>query len=132
MLIHPRSSSGDNVILISCLYRQARLSTFEEDIGLVGDDFNSAISVLTAGYMIGQIPSNMILTRIRPGLYLPACAFVWSCLSAATAGVTNKETLLVVRFFLGLAEAPFFPGAVFCMLIMRRSLWIKENTDLCV
>ena len=44
----------------------------------------------------------------------------------------EQETLLVVRFFLGLAEAPFFPGAVFCMLIMRRSLWFKGNTDLCV
>lgn len=65
--------------------------------------------------MIGQIPSNMLLTRIRPGLYLSGCAFVWSCLSAATAGVTNLQTLRVVRFFLGLAEAPFFPGAVFCL-----------------
>ena len=65
--------------------------------------------------MIGQIPSNMLLTRIRPGLYLSGCAFIWSCLSAATAGVTNLQTLLVVRFFLGLAEAPFFPGAVFCL-----------------
>ena len=65
--------------------------------------------------MIGQIPSNMLLTRIRPGLYLSGCAFVWSCLSAATAGVTNLQTLLVIRFFLGLAEAPFFPGAVFCL-----------------
>jgi MFS family permease len=115
---------------MSLIHRQARLSTFEEDLGLVGNDFNSAISVLTAGYMIGQIPSNMILTRIRPGLYLPACAFVWSCLSAATAGVTNKETLLVVRFFLGLAEAPFFPGAVFCTSNTRRLLRIsKGNAD---
>lgn len=94
-------------------YSQARLSTFEEDLGLTGTDFNSAISVLTAGYMIGQIPSNMLLTRI--GIYLSGCAFVWSCLSAATAGVRNLQSLLAVRFFLGLAEAPFFPGAVFCL-----------------
>jgi hypothetical protein len=76
--------------------------------------------------MIGQISSNVILTRIRTGLYLPACAFVWSCLSATTAGVTNKETLLVVRCFLGLAEAPFFPGAVFCTSNMRSLLRISK------
>ncbi|KAL2207955.1 MFS general substrate transporter [Sarocladium strictum] len=94
---------------------QARISSFEEDLGLVGTDFNQAISVLTAGYMIGQIPSNMLLTRIRPGIYLCGCAFIWSILSACTAAVNNKAELLAVRFCLGLAEAPFFPGAVYVL-----------------
>lgn len=61
-------------------------------------------------YMIGQIPSNMLLTRIRPGIYLCGCALIWSVLSACTAAVNNKAELLAVRFCLGLAEAPFFPG----------------------
>ncbi|KAH7305220.1 major facilitator superfamily domain-containing protein [Stachybotrys elegans] len=94
---------------------QARLSSFEEDLGLEGTDFNSAITTLTAGYMVGQIPSNMLLTRIRPGIYLSCCAFLWSILSACTAAVQNHGQLLAVRFFLGLAEAPFFPGAVYVL-----------------
>ncbi|KAK2017379.1 MFS general substrate transporter [Colletotrichum eremochloae] len=94
---------------------QARLSSFEEDLGLQGTDFNSAITILTAGYMIGQIPSNMLLTRIRPGIYLSGCALIWSILSACTALVKNHGQLLAVRFLLGLAEAPFFPGAVYVL-----------------
>jgi MFS family permease len=35
---------------------------------------------------------------------------VWSCVSAATAGVKNFSGLIAVRFFLGFVEAPFFPG----------------------
>ena len=31
------------------IFRQARLSTFEEDLQLEGNDFNSAVSILTAG-----------------------------------------------------------------------------------
>ena len=61
-------------------------------------------------YMLAQLPSNMILTRVRPSLYLPACAAVWSCVSAATAGTHNYSGLIAVRFFLGIVEAPFFPG----------------------
>lgn len=61
-------------------------------------------------YVLGQLPSNMLLTVVRPSLYLPACAIVWSGVSAATAGVKSFEGLVAVRFFLGLVEAPLFPG----------------------
>jgi len=60
--------------------------------------------------MLAQLPSNMILTRVRPSVYLPCCVVVWSCVSAATAGVRNFPGLVAVRFFLGIVEAPFFPG----------------------
>lgn len=89
---------------------QARLNTFDEDLGLRGDDYNNAVAVLTIGYMLFQLPSNMLLTRVRPGLYLPLTAIVWSGVSAATAGVRNSQQLIVVRFFLGCLEAPLFPG----------------------
>lgn len=74
---------------------------------------SSPVSILNAGYMLGQLPSNMIIPYIRPGLYLPACAIVWSGVSAAMAGVTSFQGLLVCRVFLGLVEAPLFPGAIY-------------------
>ncbi|KAI8649140.1 MFS domain-containing protein [Fusarium keratoplasticum] len=94
---------------------QARLDKLEEDTGLVGNEFNVAVSILNVGYMLAQLPSNMILTRVRPSIYLPACVVVWSCVSAATAGVTSFSGLIAVRFFLGIVEAPFFPGAFFML-----------------
>lgn len=48
----------------------ARIQGIEEDIGLVGDQYNTAISVLFAGYIALQIPSNLLLTRVRPSIYL--------------------------------------------------------------
>jgi len=62
-----------------------------------------------------QLPSNMILTRVRPSLYIPACVAVWSCVSAATAASHNYHGLIAVRFILGVAEAPFWPGAFFML-----------------
>ena len=52
----------------------------------------------------------MILPYVRPSLYLPCCALVWSGVSAATAGVTNYHGLLACRVMLGLCEAPLLPG----------------------
>lgn len=60
--------------------------------------------------MLAQLPSNMLITRVRPSIYLPACVAVWSIVSAATAGAQNYGNLIVIRFFLGIVEAPFFPG----------------------
>ena len=62
-----------------------------------------------------QVPSNMLLTRVRPSLYIPFWVCVWSCLSATTAAVHNFQGLIVVRFFLGVSEAPFFPGVYYLL-----------------
>lgn len=95
--------------------RQAKLDSFEKDLGLVGNQFNVAVSILNVGYVLFQLPSNMILTKTRPSLYIPACAMIWSCVSAATAGVHNYQGLIAVRFFLGIVEAPFWPGAFYML-----------------
>ena len=94
---------------------QARLSTLDQDLGLTGYQFGNAISILSAGYVLGQLPSNMIIPYIRPSVYLGCCAFVWSGVAASICGVTSYKGLLIVRFFLGVVEAPLFPGAVYLL-----------------
>ncbi|KAH8592211.1 major facilitator superfamily domain-containing protein [Bisporella sp. PMI_857] len=94
---------------------QAKLNRFEKDLGLVGSQFNTAVSILNVGYMIMQLPSNMILTRVRPSLYMPFWVCTWSCVSAATAAAQNYTHLIVIRFLLGIAEAPFFPGVFYLL-----------------
>ncbi|KAM0818154.1 putative Major facilitator superfamily (MFS) profile domain-containing protein [Seiridium cardinale] len=107
------------MIVLNYLDRQAlpnaRVQGIEEDLGLEGDDYNVAISVLFAGYIALQIPSNMLLTRVRPSIYLPVCMALWGAVSACTAAVKDFHGLVVCRFFLGFLEAPFFPGALFLL-----------------
>ncbi|CAG8007548.1 unnamed protein product [Penicillium salamii] len=93
----------------------SKLNDIEKEMKLTGDDYNTAISVLNAGYMVMQIPSNMILTRVRPSLYIPLWVLVCSCISAATAAVQNFDQLIALRILLGIAEAPFFPGAYYLL-----------------
>lgn len=65
--------------------------------------------------MVMQIPSNMILTRVRPSLYLPLWALVWSTVSACTSTVHTFGQLIAVRCLLGITEAPFFPGVFYLL-----------------
>ncbi|ORY58890.1 allantoate permease [Pseudomassariella vexata] len=94
---------------------QARLAGLEADLGLVGTQFNTCTSILFVGYLVMQLPSNLILTRVKPSIYLPAGMFLWGGISAAQAGVNSYGGLFACRFLLGFAEAPYFPGAVFLM-----------------
>lgn len=92
---------------------QARLNTFDEDLNLKDGDYQTAVAVLTVGYMLAQLPSNMLITRVRPNVYLSIAAFIWSAVSAATVGCTSAGGLWAVQFVLGIVEAPLFPGVSF-------------------
>jgi len=94
---------------------QARLNSFNQDLNLGEGDYQTAVAVLTVGYMLAQLPSNMLITRVSPSVYLPIAAFLWSGISAATFACTNAPGLWGLQFILGIVEAPLFPGAVFLM-----------------
>lgn len=97
----------------------ARLNNLEKDLGLVGSQYNTCISILFVGYLLMQIPSNMLMSsgKIRPSWYMCSCMACWALVSALTAIVHNYTGLVVVRFFLGIAEAPFYPGALYLLSI---------------
>lgn len=66
-----------------------------------------------------QIPSNMIMSsgKIRPSIYMSICMMAWAIVSACTALAHNYAGIVAVRFFLGIAEAPFYPGAIYLLSI---------------
>lgn len=79
----------------------------EEDLGMHGKNFNTAVSIFFVGYILGQVPSNLVLTRVRPSLYIPGFAILWGAVSSCTAAADSYPHLVVIRFFLGITEAPF-------------------------
>ncbi|KAI0016128.1 major facilitator superfamily domain-containing protein [Xylariomycetidae sp. FL0641] len=63
----------------------ARLGSFEKDIGLVGNNYNTVISIFFVGYILTQIPTNLILSKVRPSLFLPSVMIGWATISASGA-----------------------------------------------
>ncbi|KAK9453372.1 major facilitator superfamily domain-containing protein [Dipodascopsis uninucleata] len=101
---------------------QARLGSLEADLNMTGTNFNLATSILFVGYLLMQLPSNMIITRVRPSLFIGSAMVVWGTVSACQAAVTSFGGLLACRLMLGFVEAPFFSGA-----IMLMSSWYTRN-----
>lgn len=62
-----------------------------------------------------QIPANVIITKVRPSIMLPAVVFVWGAIVCFMALVTNYQGLYGLRICLGFAEAAFYPGIVFLL-----------------
>jgi MFS family permease len=60
--------------------------------------------------VIGQIPSNLLLTRIRPSIWIPALELSWTILTFCTCKCNSAEQLYAIRFFVGLLESGFYPG----------------------
>jgi hypothetical protein len=51
---------------------QARQGTLEADLGMTGTDFNLATSIFFVRYLLMQLPSKLLLTRVKPSLFLSA------------------------------------------------------------
>ncbi|KAI2814343.1 hypothetical protein CBS63078_5247 [Aspergillus niger] len=100
----------------------ARLGGLQEDLGLSDTQYQTAVAIMFVGYLLGQVPSNILLTRLKPSRYIPAAIFIWGGISICMAAAHNFAGIMCVRIFLGFAESPFFPGAL--LLI---SSWYKPS-----
>lgn len=116
---------------------QAREGSLEQDLGMAGTDFNLATSIFFIGYLLMQLPSNMLITRLAPSIYLACATMLWGVVSTCNAATQSFTGLVVVRFCLGFVEAPFFPGAIFLMSswytraeLTRRVAWFYSGNAL--
>jgi hypothetical protein len=57
----------------------AYVSGMEEELSFQGNQLNQINTVFTVGYIIGQIPSNLALTYLRPRIFFPAMILCWGC-----------------------------------------------------
>ncbi|KAJ8583459.1 MFS general substrate transporter [Rhizopogon salebrosus TDB-379] len=113
----------------------ARLRGFEDDLHLEGQQFNTVLSIFYLGYALVQVPSNMFLNKIgRPSIYIPTCVAICGFLSVLMGATKGFMGAVCTNFFLGLAEAGFYPGALFLLSkwYQRRELGQRTAILSCV
>ncbi|KAL8303360.1 hypothetical protein RB601_007867 [Gaeumannomyces tritici] len=93
----------------------ARLNGLEKDLNLKPGEYQTCISILFVGYILMQLPSNMMLTRVRPSIWMSAFMALWAIVSALTALSKDFTGMVLTRFFLGVTEAPYYPGALYML-----------------
>lgn len=91
------------------------------EIGLSPKMFGFASSLFFISYFIFEVPSNLALQRFGARKWLARIMITWGLVSASTALVQGANSLYVVRFILGAAEAGFFPG-----VLLYLTYWIPS------
>ena len=83
---------------------------------------NSAVqqTAYTVAYAIMQIPSTLIIQKVRPRYWLAAMEVGWGVFTFAQARMSNVQQLYAFRFLVGLFESSFFP----CMLYVLGSWYV--------
>lgn len=74
--------------------------------------FGLGIGIFFIGYLTLEIPGALIVERWSARKWFARILITWGIISAATAFVQTPSEFYLVRFFLGVAEAGFFPGII--------------------
>ncbi|KAI3393563.1 hypothetical protein diail_4154 [Diaporthe ilicicola] len=91
----------------------ARLKGLQDDLHLNNTQYSTCLSILYVGYILMQIPSNMLINGLeRPSLYLSIVMLIWGLISTLSGVVYDFKGMVVTRFFLGFVEAAFLPGVL--------------------
>ena len=62
----------------------ARLYDMEEDLGLKGDQYQIAVSVLFITYILSELPSNLVIQKFKPSRWLSFITFGWGVVATCT------------------------------------------------
>lgn len=88
----------------------ARLYGMEEDLNLTGNRYQLAVSILFPTYILSELPSNLVLKKLRPSRWIAFITIAWGIIATLTGIVQNYGGLIACRLLLGAVEGGLFPG----------------------
>jgi len=100
----------------------ARIEGLATDLHMTGDQYLTGLTLYFIGYVLFEVPCNLILKLWKPRLWLPSLTLAWGVVSTLMGITQSRAGFYVVRFFLGVTESGLFPGIVFYL-----SMWYKRN-----
>lgn len=83
------------------------------DLGFGDAVYGLGAGIFFIGYVIFEVPSNLILHRVGARMWIARIMVTWGLVSAAMMFVQSVTVFYILRFLLGVAEAGFFPGMLF-------------------
>lgn len=91
----------------------ARAFGLEDELGMGGVEYNTALTIFFVPYVIFEVPSNILLKHFTPRVWLSICCIGFGSVTVFQGLVRNYSGLLTTRFFLGVFECVLFPGCFY-------------------
>ena len=92
--------------------------TMNQDLGFSSTVFGLGAGMFFLGYFLTDIPSNIILQKVGPRIWLARIMISWGAIASCMIFVETATGFYILRFLLGVAEAGFFSG-----IILYLSTW---------
>lgn len=83
-----------------------------DDLHVTTDDYNNAVNMYRVGFLISEIPSQMIGKKLGPDRWIPIQMIVWSLASGGQFFIHNRAGFFACRFFVGLFMGGFIPDTI--------------------
>lgn len=99
----------------------ARLQ-MQDDLGLSEATFNIGYGMFYVGYLLFEVPSNLLMRRVGARRWIARIMISWGVISSLTMFARDEWTFYGLRILLGVAEAGFFPG-----IILYLSYWFPNR-----
>ncbi|KAI1495998.1 major facilitator superfamily domain-containing protein [Biscogniauxia marginata] len=100
----------------------AKIAGMEEDLELDSSRYSISLIVFFVGYVVCEVPSNMIIARTKPSIFLSTIMSLWGLVTIAMGWIPNYQTLVGLRVVVGILEAGFAPG-----VLLLLSSWYKKS-----
>ena len=78
-----------------------------------GNQYLTGLTLFFVGYILFEVPCNIVLKRTSPKFWLPTLTVIWGVVTTLQGIIHNLTGFFVIRFFLGIAEGGLFPGVIF-------------------
>lgn len=91
---------------------------FFEDVGITQTQFNVGQQLLSLGIVLFEIPSNYVLYRVGPSLWLSCQIFAFGLVATFQAFQRGVGAFMATRFLLGMCESGYIVS-VEAMLLVR-------------
>ena len=83
-----------------------------QDLKFSDTIYGLGAGIFFIGYFLFEVPSNVILHRVGARVWIARIMVTWGLISAGMMFVESATSFYILRFFLGMAEAGFFPGII--------------------
>lgn len=76
----------------------ARIEGLTDDLGISGNEYLTGLTLYFIGYVLFELPCNIILKRTTPKFWLPTLTVAWGIVATLMGVTQNKAGFFVVRF----------------------------------
>jgi ACS family tartrate transporter-like MFS transporter len=90
----------------------AKLTMINDLPGFDNEVIGFGAGIFFIGYFLLEIPGTLLVEKWSARKWISRIMITWGIVAALTAFVTTPWQFYTARFFLGLAEAGFFPGVI--------------------